>query len=249
MDEKEVRGEAKEQNPRTGGLNSMHLMGVTDADGVFRGNREAAETLRRESNGNPMNMLDAVRRILGDDVLFVIQRSVNRNVVVYRLKRDAGEQVDPADPVEVFWLMIPASTQISTTGNGSSGSEDEDDDSDGSEDGAAAATATESDAPTSSGMYTEQLTRVESTLAYGVTVLLPEEKSVIRINIRALRGEPIHISSTEKAGYIAHHNRPFVVHNIMAYTEDRWGLWPTVTQTHVSGTTLQGDASILHYRV
>ncbi|MFI5142618.1 MAG: DUF4833 domain-containing protein [Thermoanaerobaculales bacterium] len=37
--------------------------------------------------------------------LFVIERSVNANVVVYDAVRDGRGRLDPAHPVEVYWLL------------------------------------------------------------------------------------------------------------------------------------------------
>lgn len=223
--------------PKTGGFTSMTLLGVTN-DGVFDGPDRTV--LDAGGNGNPDTMLNYVRSWLGPDVLFLVERSFNRNVVVYKLRRDASGEVDGTDPVEVFWLMLQAEHGWADM------TEDTDSDDSGSENGAQSPPQ-----KTVPVMHTEDLTTVERTLAYGLNISRGDSVGRFVVGIRALRGEPLYVSNHPMHGWITAimwKGEPLVMERIMAYTEPRaWGLWPTVRQMHVRVKTIRNQPKILYF--
>jgi hypothetical protein len=84
----------------SGGIATLTRLGSVDAYGNVTqvGTREWSN----EENGNPDEMVEFVRNVLGEQstILFIIERNINRNVCYY--------QFDPeTNKVVPTWLMIP----------------------------------------------------------------------------------------------------------------------------------------------
>lgn len=229
-----------------GGFSSMVLLGTLNHEGVFKG--EFRSELLEGGNGNPANMLQRVRRLLGKDVLFLVERSFNRNVVVYKLRRTASGDVNVEDPVEVFWLMFD-NGELLVDEVGEGGGEEEDGSSSDEDEGKVQPDV---------AMHTEDLTRVERTLAYGLNVTpggvngVNGGVPVFQLGIRALRGEPLRLFEHPRHGWcvgIVFCGEPLILERVMAYTERRsFGLWPTVKQMHVITKTSVDQRKTLHFR-
>lgn len=89
---------------RRGGIESLTRLGDVDAYGnaTQLGDREWSN----EDSGNPGDMVEFVRNVLGDpNILFIIERNLNRNVCYYQLDPETNT-VFPA------WLMIPPELDI-----------------------------------------------------------------------------------------------------------------------------------------
>ena len=80
----------------TGGLSSLTYLGCVDAGGVV--DQKTSRQWITEDNGNPDDILDIARELVSENVMFTIERYLNKNVCCYQL--DDG-QVCPK------WLMIP----------------------------------------------------------------------------------------------------------------------------------------------
>lgn len=92
------------------GFANLTFLGVTTPSGEFGANGMAcsAPSWRRPHNGNPTSMIDVVRSLFPEQtILFIIERDVNRNVVVYTLDKTRAN-------VRVFWLMIPSTAPLYT---------------------------------------------------------------------------------------------------------------------------------------
>lgn len=92
------------------GFANLTFLGVTTSGGEYTSQGEscASPSWRRPHNGNPPNMIDVVRSLFPDQtVLFIVERDVNRNVVVYTLDKTRAN-------VHVFWVMIPSSAPFYT---------------------------------------------------------------------------------------------------------------------------------------
>ena len=236
------------------GFSAMTFLGSTNFAGIFEGT-ESNRNILMNGNRNPFNMLNKVRSLLGNDVVFIIERNFNRNVVVYKIRRMTNGQIDTENPLEVFWLIVSETGNTET----SSGSEfvESGDDSDNSEDD-------DSINILFSNYQTEELTQIEQTMAYGVTntpVVLGE----FRVSIRALNGQFIYIrenpnglwsgsifwepvSLTAGVGLLPPMER-LTLERIMACTVKRQWLWPTVVQLHVQTKAGQNRDLVLHFKI
>lgn len=89
-----------------GGLDSLIELGVIDVHNVSH--RASTREWATTDNGNPANMLGFVRDIMGadDEVLFIVERDFNRNVVLYRPTLTYSGDLDTTQIVNAGWLMI-----------------------------------------------------------------------------------------------------------------------------------------------
>jgi len=218
--------------PITGGLASMTYLGVTSNGHEYPNPSVPNSTWRKDGNQNPNNMFDIIRSLFDDNVLFVIERDINRNVVVYKLNVRPDGSVDPANPIEVFWLMIPVAAPTGPESDDDSG-DDEDEDEDEVDLG---------------DVYTEDLTQMERTLAYGVQTEVRNGNRVMFV--KALRGEPITVKRTETGwkGCMTIAGVEMSIERILISTEPRaWGLWPTITEAHMHMRENNGRLNVYHY--
>lgn len=167
---------------------------------------------RHASNGNPANVCSVIQSLVEDThVLFVVERDVNRNVVVYSLEEGGGKKT-----VTPFWLMIPAPRSTTDLGD----------------------------------VYTEDLTCVETNLAYGVQQRVNTDAS-ITLSVRAINGLPIQIKPDKTGSYAAHismHGGELIVKRFMIFTEPRrWSPWPKTVELHVETHTPDSAASPITY--
>lgn len=98
-----------------GGLSALVQLGSTDADGVSK--RRTDRSWCTCDNGNPAHMLDFIRDFMGaeDNILFILERDFNRNVVVYRpLLNDAGAVVQDL-LAGATWLLVPPDADLDQT--------------------------------------------------------------------------------------------------------------------------------------
>jgi len=90
-------------NVISGGLSALNYLGCVDTEGEIH--YETDRQWAVADNGNPENILEITRGVLGenDTLMFIIERDFNRNVCYYKANTDAGgrEQVLPN------WLIIP----------------------------------------------------------------------------------------------------------------------------------------------
>lgn len=92
------------------GFANLSFLGVTTSGGEYNavGEACASPAWRRPHNGNPPNMVDVVRALFPDQtILFLVERDINRNAVVYTLDKTRSKVV-------VYWLMIPSSAPFYT---------------------------------------------------------------------------------------------------------------------------------------
>jgi hypothetical protein len=103
-------------------------------------------------------------------------------------------------------------------------------------------------------VYTEDLTKVEQTLAYGVSQHRIDPDGTLTVNVRALNGEPITVyRDATDASWRARVNvqgGTLNVHKFMIFTEPRrWAPWPKTVELHVHGTTQGGTPITYHFEV
>ena len=257
------------------GFSSMTLLGTTNFAGVFEGPNRDYLML---GNHNPSNMLTHVRQWLGNDVVFIIERNFNRNVVVYKMRRMSNGHVNPTTPLDVFWLLV--------NDNATFGDFVSDDDDDGSssdpnegnydhnnsnsdDDGSATPPPNTISHKNASAFRnitmqvqhiprTEELSQLEQTLAYGVTSSV-FARGQFAVTIRALKGQTVYISENTDHTWSASilwnvspsiNPERFTMERIMACTVNRGlGLWPTVVQLHVHTKNFQNRELILHFKI
>ena len=98
------------------GLSGMNLLGLTCGGKEYPTNDSA--NWRRNSNGNPENMLQLVRNLFPEEeILFIIQRDFNRNVLVYKTAFGEDDELDVSKLVEAFWLIIDNPVSESNLGD------------------------------------------------------------------------------------------------------------------------------------
>ena len=98
-----------------GGLSALLKLGWTDADGVSK--RTTGRSWCTCDNGNPAHMLDFVRDFMGptDDILFILERDLNRNIVIYRPSFIADGEVDRETLARASWLLVPREADLDHT--------------------------------------------------------------------------------------------------------------------------------------
>lgn len=218
--------------PLIGGLGSMRYLGVTSQGVDYPNPQLPNATWRRDNNGNPSNMLSLVRSVILDDtVLFLIERDLNRNVVVYRanINEDTGAP-DATNPVTVFWLMIPGTPSKVDQVAENSDEEDDDEELDMGD------------------MYTEDLNTVEKTVAYGVDSRVVGGK--VKLYVKALRGESITLEKQDGTwhGTMNMAGESMRIERVLVSTEPRtWGMWPTITESHMELREPTGRLNTYHY--
>lgn len=89
-------------------VNDLILLGHTTPDGGCT--RTTSRSWCTCDNGNPVDMLTFIRDFIGKDetVLFILERDVNRNVVLYRFDEDTMS-------VDASWLLIPEDADLTQT--------------------------------------------------------------------------------------------------------------------------------------
>lgn len=201
-------------------FSKLKWLGVTTGNKEYRVNSQTRKLelapecgpWRHASNGNPPNLSGVVQALLPDHhVLFVVERDINRNVVVYSL--DEGESSKTVTP---FWLMIPAPRSSLDLGD----------------------------------VYTEDLTRVESNLAYGIEQRAHADDS-ITLSVRAISGLPIQVKRDARGSYAAHmsmNGGEVLVKRFMIFTEPRrWAPWPRTVELHVEAQDPESSQSITYH--
>jgi hypothetical protein len=89
---------------RSGGISTLTRLG--SVDGYGNATQLGAREWSNADNGNPDNMINFTRGFLGDeDILFIVERDLNRNVCYYSLDE---HKVVPT------WLMIPDDVDLSS---------------------------------------------------------------------------------------------------------------------------------------
>jgi len=98
-----------------GGLNALHKLGSTDIKGVSK--RDGSRSWCTNDNGNPANMLTFVRNLMGqdDDVLFIVERDINRNVVFYRPALTSTGELDTSLVAGGSWLIVADEADLDNT--------------------------------------------------------------------------------------------------------------------------------------
>lgn len=177
-------------------------------------------------NGNGVDHLKAVRKHMGNDVMFTLERNFNQNTLLFRAKRNSDNIIDSMDPVDIEWLMIPRSS--------SDDSNDESDD-DEHENGFR-------------GSWLEAPLLMERHLAYGCNVLAPNV-----IEIRACKGLRINITITTGNRYIALVNvddNVYQLQRILIHTvPNNIKPWPKTVQLDVWVLDTDGGQHEFYYKV
>ena len=98
-----------------GGLSALVKLGSTDSEGVSK--RSTFRSWCTCDNGNPAHMLDFVRDFMGadDEILFILERDINRNVVVYRPSFTATGDLDRNSMARASWLLVPREADLEHT--------------------------------------------------------------------------------------------------------------------------------------
>ena len=228
-----IPGFAAAQSTHTS-VDGMVFLGLQTANEVFVTRGDGSSELlsephrgpvpwRQKQNGNPSNLYSSVKEVLGAvNVLFIVERDLNRNVVVYAVDTESPLIIPPPVQTHVFWLMIPAAAPVAGW------SVPRDDDSSDSD----------SDPPAASNLgevYTEDLTIVERRYAYGLTsrnITYTEEE----IFIKALDKQPIRVRIHADGSYYATiqiGGTDMVLNRIFICTEPGALLWPKTTEVHL----------------
>ncbi len=177
-------------------------------------------------NGNPRGMVDVVEEVLPPDthVLFIVQRDVNRNVVVYAYD-------EARRSVRSFWFIVPPSALRSPARRETDPGEDEEVDV--------------------GEAYTEELTLVEQNVAYGAIngvngrdnefSVRPLKTHVFRMERR--EGKWVAVGTFE--------GKEMIVREVFICTEaSAWLPWPSATECHVVATpSLSAQSVTYHYSV
>ena len=174
-------------------------------------------------NGNPRGMLEVVEQLLPDtNVLFIVQRDLNRNVVVYAYDEGRGT-------VRSFWLIVPANARRSppTLEEDLTDEEEEVDVGDA---------------------YVEELTSLEQTFAYGVTTHADGRVSIKPLEGHILR---IQKEGSKWVAFDEVKQKLCVVREVFVCTEPcSWRPWPTTTECHITyAETLASPPFTCHYNV
>ena len=241
-----IPGYATAQGTHTS-VDGMVFLGLRTADNVFvtRGNgsnelisepHQGPVPWRRKQNGNPSNVFARVKDVLQDsvNVLFIVERDLNRNVVVYAVDTESPLIVPPPIQTHVFWLMIPASSP-----------RDDEDTSDSDSDSDSRAGSNLGD------VYTEDLTMVERRYAYGLTsrnITYTEEE----IFIKALDKQPIRVRMHADGSYhatIQIGGVDMILNRIFICTEPgTLLLWPKTTEVQLEvRLTLDSPTTLTYY--
>lgn len=190
---------------------------VTDSQGL-RAAQQNCGPWRHSGSLNPPQLSDVVQSLLPDmHVVFVVERDINRNVVVYAVN-DTGKGVDTTQPMSVFWLMIPAAKSDTDLGE----------------------------------VYTEDLTRVEANLAYGVSRAQVHSPTKFTVNVRAVNGEPIVVQKQggKWQAFIHMNGDALAVKRFMIFTEARrWLAWPKSVEMHVDTVPVNSQPVTYHFEV
>ena len=243
------------------GFEKITLIGTTNFAGIYEG---VAHDSLMPLNRNPSSMLRRVKTMLGNDVVFIIERNFNRNVVVYKMRRTANGLIKSDNPIDVFWLIIPDDSdnqKNNSTSNSDSDSEFASHSTE-EEDGNDAINNEYGHASYHHSVRTEELTKIEQNLAYGATCASAKGRNGEFVaSIRALHGEPLYLHQDATQQWVASiiwtnpTTSPSVaqmltLERITACTVSRpWGLWPTVVQLHVQTKAAQNRELILHYKI
>lgn len=223
--------------PLTGGLQTMRLLGVSTT--TNNGNIEdSGWRWSPFKHQNKCDMYSAARALFGNTVLFVIERDINKNVVLYKAVPSPTSQQNTVN-VEAFWLMIPPiTTELSDKENSDQSDSSEDDDDD--------------DAVNLGNVHTEDLTLLERTLAYGLTCTQLENGGV-RMFCKALRGEPIDVVQDDDGWHarVRIQGELHYLQRVLVSTEERsWGLWPKTTEVHMQCVQLPHKNRLTyHYKL
>lgn len=183
---------------------------------------------RHDSNGNPTNMLEVVQALLPDlNIVFVVERNLNRNVVLYCVNETRPGVVNGDNPITVMWLMISAPAPPTTT---------------------------ECDEVDLGNVYTEDLNTLERTLAYGVSNVTITGNTEFKTRICAVSGEDITIrySATDKTweALILMQNTYLRLNRFRIFTEPRkFAPWPKTVELHVDAKLMAGNAITYHFAV
>lgn len=207
---------------KDGTLQGMTWLGYTitrneqRAEYVQSGSAVPCGPWRHGGNGNPENMLDVVRSILPQyKIAFLVQRDLNRNLVLYTVNELSPGVADPASPLNAFWLMIPGSSLEKE------GSKDEVD---------------------LGEVYTEDLNTLERTLAYGVSSSKVVKPGHVQASVRAVSGEGINVvynaEDEEWNAYVNMNGEQVKLQQFFIYTEPRqWSPWPKTVELHIHVST------------
>lgn len=215
----------------------LSLLGETMPTGEFVETHGTEQQVRSCAESHCFDYLNLLRQheLGGKDVLFYIERNVNRNTCVYKANRLANGQLNTDQPVEVYWVMFPTSasekakteTKTETKQNKKYVS-DSDSDSDAD------------DNPLHQpGVWTEPLLMVENSIGYGVSVKPPAPTAVAaNIEIQACKGMPIHIVyEPSRDSYVAVavlDGKRYCLQSIMIYTKPQTILpWPRAVQMDI----------------
>lgn len=175
-------------------------------------------------NGNPRGMLRVIKEALpaGTNVLFIVQRDLNRNVAVYAYDEHRAA-------VHAFWFMIPAGARRASARLDEDREEDEEVD---------VGDAT-----------TEELTFVEQSMAYGVTPLTPG--NVFRIRALEGRDMTVVRAGNEWAASTVVEGKSMLLREVFICTEaSTWRPWPTTTECHLTCVETADKAPVTyHYSV
>lgn len=92
----------------SGGLSSLTYLGCVDPQGDVHYATDRCWST--DENGNPENILDITRGVMGanDTLMFIIERDVNRNVCHYTANLDDSGALVHENPVAPSWLIVPA---------------------------------------------------------------------------------------------------------------------------------------------
>jgi hypothetical protein len=196
----------------------------------------AAVPWQTTRNNNPIKgFFRTVKRIVQNkcEMLFMIERDLNRNVVIYGLNKNDEGVVQL--PTVAFWLMIPDSTTRVHE------SHDTATDSD---------SADEENCSVPPDLHTEDLTFIEKNLAYGIaqnTVNTAEEV----IYIKALENQPIYVRRDGQGRFYATvdiNGTSMCLRRIFICTDSNATILRGTKEVHVEvSETLDSHASITYY--
>ena len=157
------------------------------------------------------------------DVLFTIERGLNRNTVIYKVKKNGNGKVHPNDPVEVYWIMLPDAV----------GDDDEVDE--------------DLDEDPLKHAYKEEPLLIEKQFAYGVNIVQPNV-----FEVRALKKLLIHVQQLEDGTYVpisTIQGKSYRIQRILIHTVPQtMKPWPRTVQMHACVLDEHGAAYQFYFK-
>lgn len=232
-------------------FDSMTLIGMSRgykhnfvvADGQFLPVLPANVPWQKSRNENPLKgFFRGVKRLVFNkcELLFIIERDLNRNVVIYGLNKSEAGVIEL--PTVAFWLMIPGQQSIPERITNPDADANNDTDSESTD-------AETCEFP--SQTHTEGLTFLEKTLAYGIAKTDESDIADEVIFIKALENQPIYVRRDDQGRFYASviiNGAAMCLRRIFICTDPEASILSSTKEVHVEvSETLRSHSSVTYY--